>query len=149
MRRRKNDPDQQMRELEARLVAVQAELERVKQQAAMRRPARRVHKGKLTERQIEEFIRTRAIGTYSDTGNLSLQIYPRGRDGGVIVSWLFRWTTTISVGNYKSESMGLGAYRDMSLDEAREEAFKYRRVLSEGNDPKIERINALCDAATA
>ena len=44
-------------------------------------------------------------------------------------SWQFR---------YKGKWSGLGSYPSVSLKKAREKAFEYRQILSNGKDPKIE-----------
>src|SRR4029078_1304451 len=82
----------------------------------------------------------------SDGGNLQLQIRHGAKpDSNVVASWLFRWTETLRPGLYKPRTMGLGSARVVPLQEARQKAQHYRRLLDEGKDPKVERLNMLCE----
>lgn len=66
-------------------------------------------------------------GYHSDGDNLYLQI-----KGGA-KSWLFIYKRG------KKHELGLGAFPDVSLAEARQKASDLRKVLANGNDPLIER----------
>lgn len=68
-------------------------------------------------------------GMYADGGNLYLQV---GEAGGK--SWIFRYMQAGKVRN-----MGLGAYVDVSLAEARAEAADHRQSLRKGGDPLTDR----------
>ena len=74
----------------------------------------------------------------SDGGGLQLNIFPNPYRG-LIVSWMFRWTDTISKANYKPRSLGLGSLNETPLPKARAEALQCREWLREGKDPKNER----------
>ena len=71
-------------------------------------------------------------GMYGDGSNLWLQV--TGNPANAAKSWLFRYTR-----DGKQKYMGLGAYPDVGLREAREKAVEARRVLREGKDPLRER----------
>jgi integrase/transcriptional regulator with XRE-family HTH domain len=95
--------------------------------------------GKLSASRIEKLIKDGKDGkdgTYGDGGNLWLQVTNEGR----AVSWLLRWKL-----QGRGENMGLGSYKDVSLEEARERALHYRRQLRLGRNPKAERNNAKLD----
>ncbi len=68
-------------------------------------------------------------GRYGDGGGLWLQVRDAERR-----SWLFRY-----VRHGKAREMGLGAFRDVSLAEAREAATACRKALLAGLDPIEER----------
>jgi integrase len=145
---------------EAETARTNTELESLRRQAAARRAPVPLYLGKLTQTEVNNKIRQRKFGHYSDGGNLQLSINPGAKpDSKVIASWLFRWTemlgpkpprsrkSTRATQPYreaKSHSMGLGSARDVSLDDARGLAQQYRQVLRDGNDPKVERLNMLC-----
>ncbi len=71
-------------------------------------------------------------GMYGDGSNLWLQV--TGDPENSAKSWLFRYTR-----DGKQKYMGLGAYPDVGLREAREKAVEARRLLREGKDPLRER----------
>lgn len=71
-------------------------------------------------------------GMYGDGSNLWLQV--TGDTDAPAKSWLFRYTR-----DGKQKYMGLGAYPDVGLREAREKAVEARRLLREGKDPLKER----------
>jgi integrase len=79
--------------------------------------ARHLHK--LTDRQIRT-----AAKPLADGGNL--WIYPRGNAR----SWIFRYSLA-----GRAREMGLGAYPDVPLAEARERAAEHRKILRAGLDP--------------
>jgi integrase len=81
---------------------------------------------KLTFKRIE---RLAEPGRYADGGNLWLQV--RGADNK---SWLLRYTL-----HGRARQMGLGAFPDVGLADARERARLERLRLSEGLDPLEER----------
>jgi integrase len=91
---------------------------------------------RLTFKQIE---RLNDPGRYADGGNLWLQV--RGADKK---SWLFRFTL-----NGRSREMGLGAFPDVGLADAREKARIERLRLSEGLDPLEERNRRLAEQRRA
>src|SRR6516225_12012735 len=72
-------------------------------------------------------------GRHADGGGLILQC-ATGADGSPRKSWIFRY----EVGG-RERWMGLGAYPDVSLAEAREKAIKCRSLRSQGKDPLEER----------
>jgi integrase len=81
-----------------------------------------------------DFIRTvspnpKSAGTdlYADGGNLYLQVTPSGAK-----SWLFRY----AIGGH-ARSAGLGPTHTVSLQEAREQALRLRKLLREGKDPRL------------
>jgi integrase len=69
---------------------------------------------------------------HGDGGNLWLQITNKG----AAVSWVFRWTDR---NEGRDRYIGLGSYRDVGLDLAREKAREYRTMLSQGKDPAEQR----------
>jgi integrase len=78
--------------------------------------------GKLSVRTVASLT---TKGRYSDGDNLILQIGPTGNK-----SWLFAYMR-----HGRNHQMGLGPVSLVTLAEAREEAFKYRRLLLKGVDP--------------
>lgn len=64
-------------------------------------------------------------GYYGDGANLWLQISSTGSK-----SWLFRFTL-----DGKAHEMGMGAYPDVTLKDAREQALAARALLRDGTDP--------------
>jgi integrase len=160
--RRNQNPDRRIRELEAELARVRreneaqlthftAELETVRRQATARRGPATIFTGHLTQTEVNNKIRKRELGVFSDGGNLCLCINRGAKpDSDVIASWLFRWTETLRPGVYKTRSIGLGmSARMMALEDARAKAQQFRQLLAEGKDPKIERLNMLCDEQSA
>jgi integrase len=89
-------------------------------------PARRDVRDKLTKLQID---RLQAPGRHGDGGGLWLQVTKRGTK-----SWLLRYQI-----DGRARHMGLGAFPDVSLTDARERARIARLRLSEGFDPIEER----------
>ena len=77
-------------------------------------------------------------GMYGDGGNLWLSV----TNDGAGKSWVFRWTVP---GTRRERVMGLGSIHTVDLEEAREEARKYRKVLMAGKDPLAERDGARLD----
>jgi integrase len=73
--------------------------------------------------------RERRPGRYGDGGGLWLQVSKTGTK-----AWLFRYQHA-----GKARAMGLGAFPDVSLVEAREQARYERQRLSQGLDPIAER----------
>ncbi|EOW9472299.1 integrase arm-type DNA-binding domain-containing protein, partial [Vibrio cholerae] len=69
---------------------------------------------------------------YSDGGGLYLCIRPSGSR-----YWEFRYTRPVSG---KKTYIGIGSYPDISLAKAREMAQEMRRLLIEGIDPQIDKI---------
>src|SRR5262252_5316185 len=58
-------------------------------------------------------------------------------------SWIFRY-----VRNGKARHVGMGAYEYVTLQEARERAYEYRRLLAKGGDP-LEQKHAGARAVAA
>jgi hypothetical protein len=75
-------------------------------------------------------------GRYGDGEGLWLQVRDAERR-----SWLFRYTL-----HGKARQMGLGAFPDVGLVEAREAARRCRALLREGADP-IEQRRSTAEAA--
>jgi integrase len=158
---RNKDANQRIRELEAELARLRvateaqltravAEIEVVRRQATARRAPVTVFLGRLTQSEVNAKIRKREVGTFSDGGNLQLEIrHGATPDSEVVASWLFRWTETLRPGVYKGQSMGLGSARLVSLEDARRRAQHFRELLADGKDPKVERLNTLCDEQSA
>ncbi len=92
--------------------------------------------GKLSARTVAALTRK---GRYSDGDNLVLQVGPNGSSK----SWLFCYMRGVNpeTGKRKSYQMGLGPASLVSLAEARDKAFEYRRLLLDGIDP-IQHRNA-------
>lgn len=79
-------------------------------------------KEKLTRKQIEGF---KDRGRYGDGGNLYLNVSATGSK-----SWSFIFRR-----EGKDAERGLGPYPDVDMDEAREKASEYRRMLRQGIEP--------------
>lgn len=79
-------------------------------------------KEKLTRKQIEGF---KDRGRYGDGGNLYLNVSPTGSK-----SWSFIFRR-----EGKDAERGLGPYPDVTIDDAREKASEYRRMLRQGIEP--------------
>lgn len=71
----------------------------------------------------------KAKGRYSDGGGLYLRVSPQ-----LNKSWVFRW-----VRHRVENEMGLGKFPEVSLAEAREQAFVARRHVIAGRNPRTER----------
>jgi integrase len=92
-------------------------------------------------------VKAASVGKHADGGGLWLV---KREDGGA------QWVLRVTVHGRRRE-MGLGAYPDRSLKEAREEAEKWRAMVRQGLDPIKERdrqrreaarnIHMLCDIA--
>jgi integrase len=77
-------------------------------------------------------------GMYGDGGNLWLSV----TNGGAGKSWVFRWTVP---GTRRERVMGLGPIHTVDLEEARDKAREYRKLLMAGKDPLEERDGARLD----
>ena len=82
-------------------------------------------------------------GLHSDGANLYLRV-SKGTRGNLRKSWIFRYELA---GN-KPRDMGLGSIDIYSLDEVRELARGYRKLLKEGIDPIDQRARDRAKAAT-
>ena len=91
--------------------------------------------GKLTALEAKRMVKP---GRYGDGGGLWLQVRDAEKR-----SWLFRYTV-----HGKPREMGLGAFPDFALAEAREAATAARKLLHTGVDP-IEHRTAVRAAAKA
>ncbi len=80
---------------------------------------------RLTALRVE---RIRDPGLYHDGAGLYLQVTAGSH--GATKSWLYRFAL-----DGKERRMGLGAFRDVSLAEAREKAAGARKRVKDGNDP--------------
>lgn len=92
---------------------------------------------RLSENEIEEL--TKKVGRYIDGGGLHLVVMNTGS-----TKWVFRFV----VGG-KQHDMGLGAYPDVGLLEARREATIARAHAKGGRDPIAEREQARRTVSTA
>jgi len=81
-------------------------------------------------------------GMYGDGGNLWVSV----TNNGAGKSWVFRWTIP---GTRRERMMGLGPVHTVDLDEAREKAREYRKLLMAGKDPMAERDGAKLDQDAA
>lgn len=84
---------------------------------------------KSTQLNVKMIDRLKEAGKYSDGRNLYLQVGPNGSK-----SWLFIYRRMGS-----DRMRGLGSYRHVSLDEAREKAAEYRALLRQGIEPPVAR----------
>lgn len=82
-------------------------------------------------------VKTASVGKHADGGGLWLV---KNKDGGA------KWVLRVTVHGRRRE-MGLGAYPDRSLKEAREVADKWRAVVRQGLDPIKERERQRREAA--
>ncbi|WP_215880498.1 tyrosine-type recombinase/integrase [Acidithiobacillus albertensis] len=64
-------------------------------------------------------------GTHSDGGNLYLRVRPSGSR-----AWVFRYVV-----NGKPREIGMGAYPDLALKDARTKASDMRKAIADGTDP--------------
>ena len=78
-------------------------------------------------------------GKYGDLHGLILRVQPSGSK-----AWIWRGTV-----NGKRRDLGLGRYPYVSLAQARQQAFEYRKVALEGGDPTLLRSGAVPTFATA
>jgi integrase len=79
-------------------------------------------KEKLTKKQIDGF---KGRGRHGDGGNLYMNVSATGSK-----SWSFIYRR-----DGKDSERGLGPYPDVSIDDAREKASEYRRMLRQGVEP--------------
>ena len=82
-------------------------------------------------------------GLHCDGGGLYLRV-TRGADGSLNRAWLYRFAS-----NGRERWMGLGAYPDVTLKEARERADDARRLRRRGIDPINDRREAKVAEAIA
>lgn len=88
---------------------------------------------RTSNRLSAKFVETvKAEGNHPDGDGLYLQVREGAR--GISKSWLFRYQL-----NKRIREMGLGALRDVSLQEARQKLAEARRMLRDGKDPLYER----------
>lgn len=80
-------------------------------------------------------------GMHADGGGLYLVVTPK-RAGGVAKSWVVRFATPAGT----RREMGLGAYPEVSLAEARDRANEKRMLAREGIDPLQRRDQDRADA---
>src|SRR5262245_59419445 len=84
---------------------------------------------KLTQGRVNKIT---TDGMYNDGGGLNLKV----TNGGAGKSWVFRFTDP----NTKQEKqMGLGSLATFSLDDARDEALRLRKMVATGKSPLDER----------
>jgi hypothetical protein len=84
--------------------------------------------GRLSPSKIAKLMKLGKRNMYCDGGNLWLQVRAAGQHG----SWVFRWTDRVTG---KPRTIGLGSYRTIDLNRARELALHYRLALSRNLDP--------------
>lgn len=84
--------------------------------------------GKLTDTKIKK-LTFKDGPTHGDGNRLYLKVTPNNTK-----SWVYQYKL-----NKKRHTMGLGAYPDVSLKQAREKAFKFNSILANNEDPKIHR----------
>ena len=89
--------------------------------------ARAIHKLKVTH--LERGAKYRRAGMYGDGGGLYLLV--KHEDAR---SWVFRYML-----DRQARAMGLGAYPDVALASARDDARRAREHLEQGKDPLAER----------
>src|SRR5437868_725660 len=87
--------------------------------------ARREYR-RLTARAVKDNEARGIPGLYPDGDGLNQQVTPEG-----VSSWIFRYTGH----NGRERKMGLGPTRDVSLAEAREQAYEARKLRRAGIDP--------------
>ncbi|WP_372374166.1 tyrosine-type recombinase/integrase [Vreelandella venusta] len=85
--------------------------------------------GKLTSKAVQKLAKEGQKGSTGDGQGLYLQITAGGS-----VSWIYRFKL-----NGKQRYMGLGAYPDVALSEAREIAADHRKLVKQGIDPLAAR----------
>src|SRR5262245_54938116 len=82
---------------------------------------------KLTAKKIESLLRTGRNCRVLDEKGLHLQVRGPGR-----ASWVLRYVSPIS---HKTRELGLGAFEQVGLAEARAKAAEARVLVSKGIDP--------------
>ena len=78
-------------------------------------------------------------GKYGDQHGLILRVQPSGSK-----AWIWRGTV-----NGRRRDLGLGRYPYVSLAQARQQAFEYRKAAHEGIDPTTLRDGAVPTFASA
>jgi hypothetical protein len=96
---------------------------------------------KAINRLTDRSIKAAPVGLFHDGGGLYLQV-TQASDKTRRHSWLFRFATSdaeraANPDLGKERRMGLGAYPDVSLAEARQKAAEARRMREQGTDPTI------------
>jgi integrase len=86
--------------------------------------------GKLTALKVKSITK---VGLHSDGDGLYLKVQASPDVNHPNKSWMFRW------GAGGKNTMGLGRLADVTLAEARDLAAQARRLIRQGNDPRIER----------
>ena len=86
--------------------------------------------GKLTAVAVKQLKKT---GLHSDGDGLYLKVQASSDPEQPNKSWIYRW------GAGGKNTIGLGALKDVSLADARDQAGEYRRQLRKGLDPRVER----------
>jgi integrase len=89
---------------------------------------------KLSPAAINRKVEYRKPGRYADGGGLYLQVTPKADGDGVTRAWLFQYSW-----QGKVRQMGLGAYVNVSLSQARKRAKAARDKLADGIDPIAEK----------
>ncbi|NML91211.1 tyrosine-type recombinase/integrase [Sphingobium sp. TB-6] len=92
---------------------------------------RAIHK--LSPRRLEGL---KKPGWYGDGGGLWLRI-----EADLTKRWIFVW-----VRNKKRREIGLGPFRDFTLNDAREMAYAARKIIKEGGDPLKMRMEVAEEA---
>ncbi len=85
------------------------------------------NKGRLTDAFVRSVNRP---GVYCDQHGLRLRVYGSRKLKSISKHWLWRGTV-----NGTRRDVGLGAYPYVSLVDARQQAFEYRKVARAGGDP--------------
>jgi len=81
------------------------------------------------------FVRTvRRPGVYGDQHGLRLRVYKSRKRASISKQWIWRGTV-----NGNRRDIGLGGFPYVSLAEARQTAFEYRKISRAGGDPKTLR----------
>jgi len=93
--------------------------------------------GKLTAVSVKQL---KKLGLHSDGDGLYLKVQASSNPELPTKSWIYRW------GAGGKNSIGLGALKDVTLAQAREQAADYRRQARQGVDPREERKKATAPA---
>jgi integrase len=113
--------------LTKRIAELEAEIERLKAEAATSRPLRRRLGGKLTDRKLKSFNQPGHV--IGDGNNLLYKCSGLG-----LGCWIYRYKV-----HGKARDVGLGAYPSVSVAEARIARDEHNRLRNQGQDPRAER----------
>ncbi|APF02921.1 site-specific integrase [Legionella pneumophila] len=111
------------------------------QEAPAQLRARNVHMSKLKKKEIREALPQEKEYKKHDGNGLFLRVRPSGSK-----SWIFIFSLP---GDKRLIKMTLGAVKDISIEDAREEVIQLRKLVSSGIDPRSARAAAVAENVQA